>query len=190
MKVTAATHELIQKYVAQLEKFADRIWYAPLIGLLAALDCFLLIIPNDGILIASCMLTPKRWALYGITISVGSTIGAVVLSYVAGTQGLPWVQEFFPGIEASWAWVWTEDFFAKYGLLVVFLVSASPLMQQPIIVLSALSHTPLMTLAVVFFSGRILKFMLLAYISSHSPQYLKKIWGIKSELKDVGVKID
>ncbi len=190
MKVTAATHELIQKYVQQLEKFADRFWYAPLIGLLGALDNFLIVIPNDGILVASCMLIPKRWALFGFAVSVGSTMGAVALAYTVDLHGLPWVHEYFPAIETSSVWKWTENFFDKYGLIVVFAVSASPLMQQPVIILSALSHNPLPELAAALFTGRIIKFMLMAYIGSHSPRLLKKIWGMKDELKDAGVKID
>lgn len=190
MKMTAATHELIQKYVQQLEKFADRFWYAPLIALLGALDNFLIVIPNDGILVASCMLIPKRWALFGFSVAVGSTLGAVALSYVAESQGLPWVHEYFPAIETTTVWKWTENFFAQYGLIVVFAVSASPLMQQPVIILSALSHNSLPELAAVLFAGRFIKFMLMAYVGSHSPRLLKKIWGMKDELKDAGVKID
>jgi len=190
MKITAATHEMIQKYVAHLEKFADRIWYAPLICLLGALDNFLIVIPNDGILVASCMLIPKRWALFGFAVAIGSTVGAVTLSYMADSHGLPWVQEFFPAIETSSAWKWTADFFDKYGLIVVFAISASPLMQQPVIILSALSDNTLPELAAVLFAGRFIKFMLMAYIGSHSPKLLKKIWGMKDELKDAGVKLD
>lgn len=190
MKITAATHDLMQKYVLKLEHFADRWWYPPLIAVLSALDNFLLVIPNDGILVASCMLIPKRWMLFGVTISIGSTIGAVALSYFAESQGLPWVHEYFPAIETTSVWKWTENFFDEYGFIVVFAVSASPLMQQPVIILSALSHDSLAELAAVLFAGRFIKFMLMAYLGSHSPRLLKKIWGMKDELKDAGVKID
>ncbi|MCM2349440.1 MAG: hypothetical protein NDI69_05415 [Bacteriovoracaceae bacterium] len=63
-------------------------------------------------------------------------------------------------------------------------------MQQPVIILSALANTPLIDLAAVIFAGRFLKFNLMAYLGSHSPRLLKKMWGMKDELKDVGVKIE
>lgn len=190
MSLSNKLHAKIRVYVAQLEQYADRLWYPPLIGILAALDNLIIVIPNDGILIASSMLVPKRWAIFAINISIGSTIGAMALHLVVEHQGLPWVQEYFAGIDQTQVWIWTENFFEKYGLLVVFAVGASPLLQQPAVILAALANTPILEMAATIFAGRIIKFMIMAYIASHSPKYLKKIWGIKDELKDAGVKID
>lgn len=183
-------HAQIRNYVQKLEQYADRIWYPPLIGFLAALDNLIIIIPNDGILIASSMLIPKRWAIFAISIAIGSTIGAVALGLLVENQGLPWILEFYPGIDQSAIWTWTDKFFGEYGLLLVFAIGASPIMQQPVIILAALANTPLYNLAAVIFAGRFLKFMVMAFLGSHSPRLLKKIWGLKDELKDAGVKID
>lgn len=190
MKASDQMHSQIQRLVQKLEQFADRLWYPPLIALLAALDNLIVIIPNDGILVASAMLVPRRWAIFALAISIGSTVGAVALSLVVETQGLPWVLDFFPGIDQSQIWIWTERFFAQYGLLVVFVIGLSPIMQQPVIILSALANTPVLHLAAVIFIGRFIKFNLMAYLGSHSPRLLKKIWGIKGDLKDAGVKIE
>ena len=190
MKSTEKFHDQIQAYVTKLEKYADRFWYAPLIGILAALDNVIVVIPNDGILIASSMLIPKRWALFASSVAIGSTIGAIVLALLVEHQGAPWVMEFFPGIDQSKVWVWTKEFFDNYGLIVVFLVAISPLLQQPVIIIAALASTPIYKLAAAIFFGRFLKFLLMAYLGSHSPRLLKKIWGLKGELKDAGVKID
>lgn len=190
MGITEKLHAKIQVYVQKLERFADRAWYPPFIGLLSALDNLIIIIPNDGILIASSMLVPKRWAIYALSISIGSTFGAIILSLVVENQGLPWILEFFPQIDQTQMWLWTEEFFDKYGLIVVFAVGASPLMQQPVIILSALANTPLPELAAVIFAGRFIKFNILAYLGSHSPRLLKRIWGMKGEMKDAGIKIE
>lgn len=188
--VAPKLHQKIQKHVRRLEQFADRPWYPLLIGLLAALDNFVIIIPNDGILIASSMLVPKRWFLFAFFVSIGSTLGAISLCTLVEAQGLPWILEYYPSLIETEAWNWTERFFEEYGLLLVFGISASPLTQQPVIILAGLANTPPFILAAVLFSGRILKFTLMAYLGSHSPRMLKKFWGIKDELKDAGVKID
>jgi membrane protein YqaA with SNARE-associated domain len=190
MIITQKFHKKIQLLVQRLEKFAGRPWYPIIIGILAALDCFVIVIPNDGILVASCMLIPRRWAVYGLSISLGSTLGAIALSILVKTMGLPWILKFYPGIGQSEIWFMTEKFLQEYGLIVVFAVGASPLMQQPVIILAGLANIPLVSLALMFFSGRFLKFMILAYLGSHSPKLLKKIWGMKDELKDAGVKLD
>jgi membrane protein YqaA with SNARE-associated domain len=190
MSILKKLHSKIQTYVLILEKYTDRIWYPPLIGLLAALDNLIIIIPNDGILIASSMIAPKRWAIFALNVAIGSTIGAITLSLILESQGLPWILNLAPGLDQSHAWIITERFFDKYGLYLVFVIGLSPIMQQPVIILSALANTPLLELAAVIFAGRLIKYNLLAYLGSHSPRLLKKIWGIKDELEEVGVKLE
>ena len=190
MKLADKLHARIKVYSEKLEQYADRFWYPPLLALLAALDTLIIVIPNDGLLIARSMLIPKRWAIFAISVSIGSTIGAIILSAIVEFQGLPWILDFYPGVDQTALWLQTAEFFGKYGLLVVFAISATPLSQQPIIILAALANTPFAQLAAALFAGRFLKFMVMAYLGSHSPRLLKKLWGIKDELKDAGIKVD
>jgi membrane protein YqaA with SNARE-associated domain len=182
-------NERIKSYVRFLQRFADRIWYPPLIGFLSALDNFIIIIPNDGILISSSMLTPKRWFHLALCVSIGSTVGAVLLAALVEYQGLPWILEVFPGINQTTIWKWTEQFFSQYGLLVVFIVAITPIMQQPAVILAALAFTPLSEICAIIFAGRFVKFLAMAYAGSHAPRLLSKMWGIKDELHEVGVDV-
>lgn len=182
-------HSKIRVYVQKLEQFADRVWYPPLIAFLAAVDNFIIIIPNDGILVASSMLIPKRWAIFALFISIGSTVGAVSLSSLVEVQGLPWILDIFPNIDQTYTWSWTEKFFNEYGLILVFFIGLTPVMQQPVIILAGLANTSLLALALAFFTGRLIKFSVMAFLGSHSPKLLKKIWGISGELKDAGIKL-
>lgn len=190
MKFSEKLHAKIKVYTQKLEQYADRAWYPPLIAVLSILDNLIIIIPNDGILIASSMLIPKRWMIYAISITIGSTIGALTLSALVQHHGLPWILDFYPGLDQSEMWKLTDEFFDKYGLWMVFLIGVTPLTQQPIIILAALANTPFTKLALALFAGRLIKFHVMAYLGSHSPRLLKKIWGMNDELKDAGIKID
>lgn len=183
-------NQKIQELVSILQAFADRVWYPPLIGLLAALDNFLIVIPNDAILISSSMLTPKRWFILALCVAIGSTVGAAALAALIEFQGLPWILELFPGSNQTETWRITDIFFQKYGLIVVFFVAATPIMQQPAVILAGLADTPLITLSLVIFSGRFIKFLIMAYIGSHAPRLINRMWGVKGELKDAGIKVD
>ncbi len=183
-------HDRIRRAVAFLQKFAYRIWYPPFIGLLAALDNLVLIIPNDGILISSSMLTPRRWLYLAFSVAVGSTIGAMTLAALIELQGLPWILNFFPGVDQTTTWRITDEFFLQYGLIVVFIVAISPFLQQPAVILAGLANTPLIELAAVIFAGRFLKFLLMAYAGSHAPGLLKRMWGMKGEMADAGINLD
>lgn len=182
-------HEMVSRYAKILQRFTDRTWYPPFIGLLAALDNLLIIIPNDGILISSSMLIPRRWLIFALSVTIGSTMGAVALAILVEVQGLPWILEIYPGLNEGRTWLLAADFFEKFGLLLVFLVGLSPLAQQPAIILASLANTPLVELSAVVFFGRLVKYLTMAYVGSHAPRFLSKIWGIKEELKDVGIKI-
>ena len=157
--------------------------------MLAALDNFVIVIPNDGILISSSMLTPRRWFALAISVAIGSTFGAIILAAFVETQGLAWILEMYPGITETKSWMWTESFFEKYGMLLVFIVAITPMMQQPAIIVASLAETPLFLLAAIIFSGRFIKFLLMAYVGSHAPKFLNKMWGLKRELNDAGVEI-
>ena len=98
--------------------------------------------------------------------------------------------EFFPALLDSTTWKLTEEFFHQYGLIVVFVVAATPIMQQPAVILASLAETSLIQLCAVIFVGRFIKFLIMAYVGSHAPQLLNRMWGLKGELEDAGVKID
>lgn len=189
MTISSKVHNRIRRIVKYLQEFADRLWYPPLIGLLAALDNLILIIPNDGILISSAMLTPKRWFILALSVAIGSTVGAAGLAALIELQGLPWILEIFPGVNQTTTWKLTEDFFHQYGLLVVFIVAITPILQQPAVILASLADTPLVHLAAVIFVGRFIKFLIMAYVGSHTPRLLSRMWGLKGELEDVGIDV-
>lgn len=187
--ISEDSHKKIRHYVQILKRYSDRFWYPPFIGFLAALDNIVLLIPNDGILISSSMLTPKRWFVLALTVAIGSTVGALVLAALVELQGLPWILDLVPGVAETKTWTLSMDFFQKYGLLLVFVVAITPLMQQPAVIFASLANTPLVELAAVIFVGRFIKYLIMAYIGSHTPRLLNKMWGVKDELEDAGVKL-
>lgn len=177
------------RWIQILQLYTNRLWYAPLIGFLAAIDNIILIIPNDGILISSSMLKPQKWFIFALWVSIGSTFGAFCLAALLELKGLPWILELYPGLDESQSWLWMHDFFETYGLILVFAVAIAPIVQQPAIILASLAETPLLQLCAVVFVGRFIKFLIMSYVASHAPRLLSKMWGIKDELKEVGAKI-
>ncbi|HRK02199.1 MAG TPA: hypothetical protein PLH57_05995 [Oligoflexia bacterium] len=177
----------LRPYILRFQGYADRFWYPPLVGVLSLLDNFVLIIPNDGILISSSMMIPKRWLALALSVALGSTFGALILAALVEYQGLPWILNLYPGIGETKVWAWSFKVFDAYGLFIVFVIALTPLMQQPAVILASLANTPLPKLAAAIFAGRFLKYLFLAYLGSHAPEFLGKLWGLKGELRDTGV---
>lgn len=183
-------HDKIKYYSKRLQRFTDRKWFPPFVGLLALLDIFFVVIPTDGILISSSMITPRRWPLLAVNAAIGSTLGALVLALLVSQHGLPWILDIYPGLDQSHSWKWSLAFFDKYGLLLVFAIAATPLAQQPAVILAGLAQAPILHIVLVVLFGRLIKYLVMAYISSHAPRLLSKLWGVKGELDDAGVTLD
>ncbi len=182
-------HQLSKMMIKKVRRFAYRFWYAPLLSILAALDNFLLIIPNDSILISSAMIVKRRWMLFAFFVSVGSTIGAMALVKVVESQGLPWILEMFKGLDQTKTWQWSESFMGKYGVFMVFLVGITPFSQQPVLILAALGSFSDWSIALSIFSSRLLKFLFMAYVGAFAPKLLKRFWGVQGELKDADIDL-
>lgn len=188
MKYKQTIQIKILKLIQYFQHYVNKSWYSLLMGFLAFIDYFIIVIPSDGLIISSSMLQPKKWLQLAVAFTLGSTLGGITLFYIVREFGLAMILNIYPTIDQGVAWTWTTQFFDSYGLLVIFLIAASPFVQQPAVILAALSHVSFAQTAILILAGRLIKFIALSYISSHSPKYLSRLWGIKSELEDVGIQ--
>ncbi|RPJ74788.1 MAG: hypothetical protein EHM20_10030, partial [Alphaproteobacteria bacterium] len=177
--ITNKLHQFIRESVKRIQRYADRFWYPPFIGFLSILDNLIMIIPNDGILISSSMMVPRRWHTFAVSVAIGNTIGALIVTKLAEHQGLPWVIEMYSGISDTQMWTWALKFFEQYGLILVFGIGVTPFMQQPVLIFAGLALIPFYKLAAVIFLSRLIKFIAMAYIGTHAPKLLNKLWGDK-----------
>lgn len=178
------------KAIQHLQVYGQRWWYPPLLGLLAAIDHYVLFIPVDGLLASSALLNPRRWVVLTIYFTIGSTIGVLGFVWILHIIGIEKLMALFPVVFDSPAWQMAQDFFHTYGSWVVLLSGASPFPQQPAVITTALAEVPFWTIAGMLVVGRLLKFTLIAYLSSFAPKKLSQIWGIQGELKEMEVPVE
>lgn len=183
-------HVHIRRTIRKFQKFIDRVWFAPLLALLAALDSLIIVIPTDGLLISSTILKKSRWWYFAFSVALGSSLGALVLVALSDYLGLEKILEYYPGLDQSHIWQVTMDFFKEYGIIVAFVVGLTPFSQQPALIIAGLIHNSFMGLSIAIFLSRVIKYLLMAYIASHAPKLLNKMWGLKDELADSGIKIE
>lgn len=177
--------EKTKVWIKRLQLFADRSWYFPVVGLLAGLDLFLLIIPTDAILVSSVILQPRRWIGAFIWIGVGAAVGALVLAGLLQWDGPEMVQRWFPSAFQSSSWQSVDAFFESYGGTALFLIALSPLVQFPAVAIAALSGMSIVKIFLVCLVGRTLKAAIISYFASHAPALLLRIPLLKKELADL-----
>jgi membrane protein YqaA with SNARE-associated domain len=165
-----------------LDRVSNRIWFLPFIGTLAGLDLFVLVVPTDGISVSATMLQPKKWIRIAISIAIGSTCGALLLSWLVKNHG-PWmIATFFDTALQSSTWLHAQEFISDWGLIAICLVSMSFLPLQPVVVLAGLSVLPLNQIVLWIFVGRLTKFVALGWVSSHAPRFLGRFKHVRKDL--------
>lgn len=176
------------KWFLRLQRFSARAWYPELVGALGGLDLWIIVVPIDGIVISSVLLQPRRWMRFVFSVSILSTLGAFTLAYAVVALGLPFVEGSWPSLLQSSLWLWTQNSFLEYGILIVFLSAAMPIAQQPALCIAALAHTPLPELTLAYLLGRICKYSIICYIAAKLPHRLSRLWGVQSEMEQAGVE--
>lgn len=175
----------LEQLFERLQLYADRWWYAPLIGALAFADLFIIIVPTDGLLVTASMMQPRRWVRNFICVTLGSSLGAIALALLVREHGLPFLLSLAPDLPEHWMWGWSEKFLSNYGAWAVGLISLSPLIQHPAVALAALSTMPIAHIALAVLIGRFFKYLIFSWIASHSPHLIRRLWGIRGELDKV-----
>jgi membrane protein YqaA with SNARE-associated domain len=178
-------HRIARKFISTIQKFVNRIWFGPLLIFLSMCDSLIVIIPTTGIMISSTIVQRKRWWQFGVYVAIGSALGAFIIVMLTKFYGLEKLSILFPTLMSSTIWKWTLYFFKQYGLLVVFVVGLLPFSQQPALILATLSNISITPLIAAILISRLIKFPFIAYLASHAPKLLGKIWGIKFEIEDV-----
>lgn len=170
-------------WIKHLQAFVDRWWYFPLLGLLAGLDLFILVVPTDALLVSSVMLRPKKWIGAFIWVGLGSAMGALALSGAIQWDPDLVMRRLFPNAFNTDLWRWMDAFFDRHGHIALCLIAASPLVQFPAIILAALSGMPLTEIFFVSLLGRWAKSAAFSYGASHAPKLLLKLPFMQKELE-------
>ncbi len=177
-----ATLENFKIWIKRLQSFADRPWYFPVLGILAGLDLFILVVPTDALLVSSVILQPRRWVSAFVWIGLGAAVGALVLAGVVQWEGPHAMQIWFPESFNSSSWQMVQGFIDRWGLVALFLLAASPLVQFPAVAVAALSGMALTKIFLVCLLGRSLKAAVISYLASHAPALLMRLPFLKEEL--------
>ncbi len=170
-------------WIRRLQQFADRPWYFPVLGLLAGLDLFILLIPTDALLVSSVMLKPKKWIGAGVWVSLGSALGAVLLASLIQWNPILVFEQWFPHAFETAAWRSMDWFFDEYGGRALFFIALSPLVQFPAVAIAALSGMSLTKLFFVYLLGRLIKSLLFSYGGSHGSKLLFRLPMLRKDLQ-------
>ncbi len=141
-------------------------------------------VPPDVMLAPMVMARPRRWVVYALVATVASVVGGVA-GYAIGALALDLVQPWLAQHAEQYATV--RDWFARYGVWVVFAAGFSPIPYKLFTITSGALAMPLLPFVLASFVGRGGRFFLVAALVAWAgpkvePQlrrYMEWIgWGV------------
>ncbi|MGZ3712065.1 MAG: YqaA family protein [Bdellovibrionota bacterium] len=164
-----------QKLIGYVRSFMSSPRYPFLVALVGFLDMFLLIVPNDLLLVSGVLANPKRWRSSAFIVTLGSTFGvwALALFLLAGYStflGTP-LQEHSP------IWIETQRNFRIYGDWAILLGAAAPVPVQIFVIAAVWAKIPVGKIVLLVFAGRLIKYFTLAFMASRFPHLLNRIFA-------------
>ncbi len=171
--------------VAWLQRQIDKPWYPVLLAAAGFIDVWVIVLPTDGLVIASILSNPRKWRILATAFTIGSTLGGMSVALLASHFGLGLIESAFPGFIGTSFWLTTESWLASLGLWAVFLIAASPLSQQPAIALASMAGHSVLSIFLALLIGRALKYYSLGYLCKWAPNRVRHLWGFRKEIEKV-----
>lgn len=165
----------VTKTINRLTHYASRGWYAPVLGLLSALDAYILIVPNETLLIPAVLIRPKRWLSTSLWVTLGSAIGATSFAMLASHFGDGFIQKVAPELLHAKTWLKTTEFLNAHSVWGLALISFSPFPQHVAVAIVGLAHVPPWSVFGGVCIGRAAKYAMVAACTVYMPHVLKKI---------------
>lgn len=171
---------IFHRWQKSIGRYAKRWWFAPLVAVLSAADAFLLVVPNEPILVAAVTARPKRWLSIGIWATVGSAVGAAVFAWLV-SLGSGWLIGLFhlSKLRHTHTWIDSVKAIRRFGLWGLALVSLSPLPQHPAVLIAGLVQMSVLDVFIAVLLGRAPKYLGIAYLAAKAPKKLRK-WHLIS----------
>ena len=175
----------VSSWIKKLETHAESSWYPVAVGLIAFADNFIFMFPVVALAVTSILLAKKRWLPIVLFITVGNALGAALFAELISIYGLPLIHRFAPSMPQLEIWKASEIWFGKYGDWALFGNSMLPLTDHPMLVIAALSKTSMPLIFLASFSGKVIKYIILTWVTLRAPGLLGKTKFLKKEIKEI-----
>ncbi len=153
-----------------------------LITFLVAMDSFIVVVPNEVLLIPVVLARPKRWILSAMIVALGSAAGATGFAWIVRVYGDPFLAHYFPHLLQSPIWLKSIPLIQEYSAWGLALIALSPIPQQAAVAISGLANIHVSIIFFSIFIGRAVKFLFVASCAIYAPQILNKLhssWKLK-----------
>jgi membrane protein YqaA with SNARE-associated domain len=160
------------KVALRVKKITTHKWYIPLTSLIVALDFFVAPLPSTAFVIASCMLKPKKWLVIAMSYTFATIIGGIIFLYLFQTFSEGILNFFFPSLSIEQTDSGIIGFLHQYGPYGLFVLACTPIPIRTVSMITILLSSAFWPIIFAISMGRFILYLVLAYLSSRSPEWL------------------
>lgn len=147
-------------------------WFPWAVAALHAADVFILVVPNDVLLVAAVLAHRQRWAAIAVLQTAGCLLGCAALCAVAlyDPHGL---KHMYPSVFESDSWQQTEELMHEHGLWAA-LVLGSVFPVHPFLFVGALSGVSVPGLLASLTAGRLVRNLAVCFLAVRATE--ARVW--------------
>ncbi len=163
-------------FCKSLPQYASKPWYPFALALAAFADYFIFVIPLDAMVVASIIAARKRWFSISFWSSLGSTLGAIIFAALIQHIGPSFLERVAPHLLEDKFAVTITHWLQNYGFWALVGIAATPIHQHPTVAIAALANVSLFVIFLSMFVGRLLKYCIYTWLSTHAQKGLQRFF--------------
>lgn len=173
------SHALANRAIAYLDRRANVRWFPLLVGGCAFLVTITLTVPVELLVIIGVLISPSRWIATGSLAALGSSFASLGLYLAFHHLGWDLLLDWYPDIANSKLWSDSTRWLSEYGIVALFVLMAVPLPlpKTPALAFVAIYRMPVLEVALAIGFGKLLKYLLYAYVVSRFPAYFSRLYA-------------
>lgn len=126
-------------------------------------------VPFASLLVAAVLMAPRRWATISLWSSLGAALGSAVLYLIFHHLGWARLFDAYPDVVGSAAWRDATGWLARYGIVALLVIAATPLPLTPALMFAAISRLPVAEVILALWVGKLVKYLVYAWLASSFP---------------------
>ncbi len=159
-----------------LPQYASKKWFPFALAFIAFADYFIFVIPLDAVVVGSIIAARSRWFTISFWSSLGSTLGAVIFAGLVQHFGVTFLQSWAPHLLEGEMVQMITHWLQHYGFVALIAMAATPIHQHPTVAIAALAKVTLPTIFITMFIGRLIKYCIYTWLSTHAQKGLSRFF--------------
>lgn len=171
--------------VAALDRAAHRRGFMPALSAFPLADYVLPILPNQMLLVALCILQPRRWWRFALVFVFASGLGAAVAALAVQAFGPPIIDSLFGGLREDASVAGVKSTIERHGIAALTVLAMLPWAPRSAVMACGLAGLSPWAIGLAVAVGRLVPTAACSLLGAKAPQALRQLRAVDRLLDEV-----